>query len=64
MLFYRHIGEIKVVDKEKKIVYTTKSLINFDWIRFKLMVGSIFSKIPLLSLVKDHNVSDYYDNIA
>ena len=64
MLFYRHIGEIKVVDKEKKIVYTTKSLMNFDWIRFKLIVGAIFSKIPLLPLVKDHNVSDYYDNIA
>ena len=64
MVFYRHMGELKVVDKQKKIVYTTKSLIHFDWIRFKLIVGSIFSKIPLLSLVKDHDITDYYDNIA
>jgi predicted lipase len=64
MILYRHMGEIKVVDKKKKIVYTTSSLLNFDWIRFKLMVSSIFSKVPFLSLVKDHDISDYYDNIA
>lgn len=64
ILFYRHMGEIKVVDKKKKIVYTANSFLNFEWIRFKLMSESIFSKAPFMSLLKDHEITTYYSSIA
>lgn len=63
LAFYRHMGAIKVVDKNKKIVYDPTLKSTFRTSRFVSFVLSLFSKRPLFALVLDHDIQKYYDNI-